>query len=294
MKRSLRFPLGILFALGFGSGALLAQSDPDPDAIDSSEPKRRLLEPAFQQKFEFAPEDHGGCTAVGTLSCPNASTNGSLASTDCQLNDDSYADTFHFSGTAGQVVTINMTSTAFDTFLILRGPSGNVATFDDDGGTGLNSLIVFTLNATGTWAVVANSVQPNIFGAYSLTMSCTGTTPGTCTANATSLCLSGNRFRVQANYRTVAGATGAGTAVPLTADSGYFWFFDSANVEIVTKVLNACSFSGHIWVFAAGLTNVEVTFVVTDTKTGAQKTYTNPLNRVYVTQTDTTAFDTCP
>ena len=43
-----------------------------------------------------------------------------------------------------------------------------------------------------------------------------------------------------------------GQAVPLTPDSGYFWFFNAANIEAVVKVLNACSVNDHHWVFAAG------------------------------------------
>ena len=29
--------------------------------------------------------------------------------------------------------------------------------------------------------------------------------------------------------------------VPLTSDSGYFWFFDADNIELVVKVLDACT-----------------------------------------------------
>jgi hypothetical protein len=67
-------------------------------------------------------------------------------------------------------------------------------------------------------------------------------------------------------------------------------------VEAVVKVLDACSFPGapRFWVFAAGLTNVEVVLTVTDTATGAVKTYTNPLNRAFQPVQDTAAFATCP
>ena len=47
--------------------------------------------------------------------------------------------------------------------------------------------------------------------------------------------------------------SGTGTAVPLTSDTGYFWFFGSSNVEAVIKVLNACSLNQRFWVFAGGL-----------------------------------------
>jgi hypothetical protein len=57
------------------------------------------------------------------------------------------------------------------------------------------------------------------------------------------LCLSGNRFQVSANWTKPDGGTGTGTAIKLTDDSGYFWFFDPSKIEMVTKVLNGCTFN---------------------------------------------------
>ena len=68
-------------------------------------------------------------------------------------------------------------------------------------------------------------------------------------------------------------ASGHGTAVPLTGDTGYFWFFNSANVELVVKVLDGRAVNGHFWVFYGALSNVQYTITVTDTQTGAVKTY---------------------
>ena len=56
----------------------------------------------------------------------------------------------------------------------------------------------------------------------------------------TTLCLSGRRFAVRVTWRVPStGKSGAGTAVSLGADTGYFWFFDDANIELVVKVLDA-------------------------------------------------------
>jgi CSLREA domain-containing protein len=113
-----------------------------------------------------------------------------------------------------------------------------------------------------------------------------------CVAGGGTLCLGGGRFRVTATWQTST-ATGSGTAVTLTPDSGYFWFFDPGNVEVVVKVLNGCGVNSRYWLFAAGLTNVRVNLTVTDTRTGQTKTYTNPLGRTYVSILDTNAFNTC-
>ena len=104
-----------------------------------------------------------------------------------------------------------------------------------------------------------------------------------CQAGAGFLCLGGGRFQVNANWTRSDGTTGAGTAVKLTDDSGYFWFFDPANIEMVVKVLNGCALNNRYWVFASGMTNVGVGITVLDTKTGLTKGYINPLNRTFET-----------
>ena len=115
-----------------------------------------------------------------------------------------------------------------------------------------------------------------------------------CTPDATTLCLSNGRFRVRAHWATSDGKSGEGEAVQLTSDTGYYWFFTDTNVEMVVKVLNACGFASHIWVFAGGLTNVQVDLTVTDTQTGTVKTYRNPQSTAFLPIQDTNAFATCP
>ena len=98
--------------------------------------------------------------------------------------------------------------------------------------------------------------------------------PGACAAGPGDLCL-GNRFRVSVAWRTSGGA-GNGTAVPLTGDTGYFWFFNAANVELVVKVLDGRAVNDHFWLFYGALSNVGYTITVTDTQTGRAKRYVNP------------------
>lgn len=117
--------------------------------------------------------------------------------------------------------------------------------------------------------------------------------PGQCLPDAMTLCLSGARFRVGSNWTKASGATGAGTAVNLTSDSGYFWFFAPANIELVVKVLDACAGFGRFWVFAGGLTDVKVRLTVEDTVSGAVRIYDNPLGTAFAPLQDTQAFS-CP
>lgn len=108
------------------------------------------------------------------------------------------------------------------------------------------------------------------------------------------LLLGGGRFRVAAEHRTApAGAFEVAEGVRLTDAAGYLWFFEPANVEVFLKVLDACPVNGRFWVFAAGLTNVQVRLRVEDTRTGAVKVYENPLGRPFQPVQDTQAF-ACP
>ncbi len=115
-----------------------------------------------------------------------------------------------------------------------------------------------------------------------------------CASGPATLCLDGGRFEVKTRWRTPQGGEGDGQRVPLTADTGYFWFFNASNVEMVLKVLNGCAINSRYWVFAGGLTNVYTEMRVRDTASGFSKTYENPLNTKFVAIQDTDAFATCP
>jgi hypothetical protein len=116
---------------------------------------------------------------------------------------------------------------------------------------------------------------------------------GTCAALSDVLCLNRERFQVEAFWRTATGE-GRAAAVEVTDDTGYLWFFGPSNVEVVIKVLDACSPFGKYWVFAGGLTDVKVEITVTDTQTGEAKVYTNLLGVAFKPVQDTGAFATCP
>ena len=113
---------------------------------------------------------------------------------------------------------------------------------------------------------------------------------GVCSVGTTNLCLQANRFRVEVAWSVPAdGRNGLGQAIPLSADTGTFWFFDSANYELMIKVLDGRGINGHIWVFYGALSNVQYTITVTDTQTGAIKNYTNPSGTL-ASVADTSAF----
>jgi hypothetical protein len=116
-----------------------------------------------------------------------------------------------------------------------------------------------------------------------------------CVDSLANLCLEGNRFQVIANWTDSTGHTGPGNAVKLTDDSGYFWFFDESNIEMVVKVLNGCAINNAYWGFAAGLTNVQVNWSVTDTSNNAVYAQANPQGTAFAPIQATNAFpESCP
>jgi hypothetical protein len=105
--------------------------------------------------------------------------------------------------------------------------------------------------------------------------------PPVCSATDTSLCLGGGRFEVTAEWKDFDDRSGAAHAMPDTlgglGDWGVLWFFSAENPELLVKILEACSATGTYWVFLSPGSNVEYDVTVRDVKTGAQKTYSNPL-----------------
>jgi hypothetical protein len=100
-------------------------------------------------------------------------------------------------------------------------------------------------------------------------------TVATCTVASNQLCL-GGRFRVEVSFTSPwTGQPTAGQPIPLTADTGSFWFFQPENVELVIKVLDGRAVNGHFWVYFGALSDVEYTVTVTDTQTHKVKTYRN-------------------
>lgn len=118
----------------------------------------------------------------------------------------------------------------------------------------------------------------------------------TCADSDTQLCLSNGRFRVSGTWNVPAqGKTGYMRAVPMTQESGLFWFFSADNLEIFVKVHNACvNPFNRYWVFLSGLTNVGASIDVVDTANGTRQSYSNSPGTAFPPILDTNAFATCP
>jgi hypothetical protein len=114
--------------------------------------------------------------------------------------------------------------------------------------------------------------------------------PTPCAEGTPTLCLQdGGRFCMRVSWRGPDGRSGAGQALSLTADTGAFWFFHPANLEVMLKVLDGTRINGKFWVFYGSLSNVEYEITVTDNETGRTRTYRNNQGQV-TSVTDTEAF----
>ncbi|HEX4956418.1 MAG TPA: Calx-beta domain-containing protein [Thermoanaerobaculia bacterium] len=117
---------------------------------------------------------------------------------------------------------------------------------------------------------------------------------GPCVADANTLCLLGDRFRLQIQFRTSQGQMGMGLAEELRDFSGSFSFFNPDNLEMLVKVIDACALNNRYWLFYGATTNVEFNLLVTDTLRNVTQVYPNPLNTAALPIQDTDAFATCP
>lgn len=121
----------------------------------------------------------------------------------------------------------------------------------------------------------------------------TGAYNGPCRGGDQFLCLRDRRFEVQVHWNNAerVGDYGIGRSVPVAVsdESGLFWFFNSANIELVVKVLDGREINGSHWVFFGALSDVEYWITVRDVATGARRTYHNSQGRI-CGQNDTGAF----
>lgn len=116
------------------------------------------------------------CDFVGSTT-PGVTYSGALSTTDCTAGargPSYYTDRYSFNGAPGQQIAIQLSSSAFDTYVYLRNPSGTVIASNDDGGGGLNSRIpagsgYFMLSGvTGTYVIEVTSYAQRATGPYTL------------------------------------------------------------------------------------------------------------------------------
>ncbi len=85
--------------------------------------------------------------------------------------ESTYAQQWRLRGRAGQTVTIDLASSAFDAYLFLLGPNaGAKPPQDDDSGGRCNARLTVRLAATGDYLIVATSSERRATGPFTLTV----------------------------------------------------------------------------------------------------------------------------
>jgi hypothetical protein len=141
------------------------------------------------------------------------------------------------------------------------------------------SVSAASVSAASVHAASVHAASAPAASAPAASASSTAAAGSGCAPGATGLCLDASRFRVEVAFQAP-GLSGTGQAAPLTADTGAMWFLSPENLELAVKVLDGRALNGHFWLFSAGMSDFRYTITVTDTATGAVKTYTNPSGHV--------------
>ena len=107
--------------------------------------------------------------AEGGLMTIGQAVAGALGAGDDTLDSGEYVDSYRFAGRRGQRVSVELTSSAFDAYTMLRTPSGEQ--FDnDDGEDGTDSRQQLVLPEDGEYEVLVTSYRPGETGSYRFTV----------------------------------------------------------------------------------------------------------------------------
>jgi photosystem II stability/assembly factor-like uncharacterized protein len=151
--------------------------------------------------------------------------NGALTNNDCiSPYTAKLTDRYSFTGTAGQQIAVQLSSSDFDSGLYLISPGGAILTIDDDGGGGANSRIpaasgFFTLSSSGTFIIEVTSFGFVSTGSYNLSL----------------LQASGNNCKYVINPTTQSFAAGGGSSsFTVITSTSCNWSAVSNNPSFIT------------------------------------------------------------
>ncbi len=95
-------------------------------------------------------------------------TTGSLTSSDGLLGDGEHYDIYLFDANAGEDIEIDLTSSQFDTYIVVESPSGQTFENDDFNGSVERSVVRLTARETGRYRVTVTSYAAQETGEYEL------------------------------------------------------------------------------------------------------------------------------
>ncbi|MGB0563098.1 MAG: hypothetical protein ACPGVO_15030 [Spirulinaceae cyanobacterium] len=128
---------------------------------------------------ETTPEPPTPPSEIASLLAPDPSAQaqgylflrqGSLESSDRRYDDGSFYDEHLFQGGQGQSITINLSSTQFDTFLAVFDANGQEILAQNDDADGSNSRVTLVLPYDGLYRIFVNGYNATDLGSYSITI----------------------------------------------------------------------------------------------------------------------------
>ncbi|MFC1628154.1 pre-peptidase C-terminal domain-containing protein [Gemmatimonadota bacterium] len=99
---------------------------------------------------------------------------GRLESGDTSLPSGEYVDNYSFEARAGQHIVVELRSTDFDTYLMVKSPSGDQTENDDHDGDVNISRVEIDAGESGTWSILATSFEKGETGSYEVIISVSG------------------------------------------------------------------------------------------------------------------------
>lgn len=102
---------------------------------------------------------------------------GTLGRGDAAMDDGSFFDLYTYEARAGERLTFNMRSDAFDTFITvarMNGSEPELLVRDDDSGGGTNSRAELTVDRDGPIFILANALREGDTGSYTLELAAAG------------------------------------------------------------------------------------------------------------------------
>jgi hypothetical protein len=192
--------------------------------------------------------------------------NGSLTSNDSLYPDNSYFKFYEFTATAGQVITIDLSSDDFDPVLIVRGDDLDASVINDDGGPGCSSRISRSFPSRGPYRILVNTTSDPEKQTGRFSLSITQGAKPVQTTNGNSDCQppqspthTGTGAAAAAGHAIAMGQTQQGSIsrsdVLLTSDSTYAqeWTIQGRAGTTITIDLESDDFDSYLFLRGPGI-----------------------------------------
>ncbi len=125
------------------------------------------IEPCVWTIMAYAPT---AALASGGGGAGGSRQTGQLQKGDETLNSGEFFDEYYYPVQAGQTLVADLTSSDFDTYLIVQSPSGDPSENDDFDGSQSRSRVEVDATESGDWRVMVTTFEPGETGSYALTV----------------------------------------------------------------------------------------------------------------------------